>query len=81
LYTNIEKDSKHFNVMLLTESDKEVNAFSKWSMAYHELESDDMKNIGNMLFVNNFITIADLVEKPTNATKLFWYMSKQLLQD
>ena len=79
LYARIEKNPMHDNIILLNESNINSKAFGSWSMAYYQLGSDDIKNIMEMLFINNFVTLADLVEKPTHALKLFWYISKQLL--
>ena len=34
-----------------------------------------------MLFVNNFISLCEIAEKPTNATMLFWFISKLILKN
>lgn len=80
LYKNIEKDPRHINVILLAEAEKQDRIFPNWSMAYHEIKTEDNININKLLFVNNFITLSELIAKPTRATKLFWYMAKQLLE-
>ncbi len=80
LYEKIESDQRHFAVLLLAESEKEKRIFGDWSMAFHQLGENDSINIDKLLFVNNFITLSELVEKPTQASKLFWYMAKQLLE-
>ncbi len=80
LYTSIEKDPRHINVILLAEAEKQDRIFPNWSMAYHEIKTEDNININKLLFVNNFITLSELIAKPTRATKLFWYMAKQLLE-
>lgn len=81
LYSNIERDRRHFNVMLLAENEKSERIFENWSMAYHEINNDDEKNIGKLLFVNNFIALSELADKPTHAVKLFWYIAKQILEE
>ncbi|MFM9989217.1 BLUF domain-containing protein [Flavobacterium sp.] len=80
LYANIKKDERHFNVILLTESEKDERIFPNWSMAYHKLSTKDNVNIDKLLFTNNFITLSELIDKPTHASRLFWYMAKQLLE-
>lgn len=80
LFEKIQKDSRHSNILLLSKADKEERIFENWSMAYHELNENDSINIEQLLFVNNFITLSELIEKPTQASRLFWLMAKQLLQ-
>ena len=81
LYSRIEKDERHGFIRLLAEDTKEERLFKNWSMAYHELETNDLKNINKLLFAENITTIADLTEKPTRAIKLFWHMAKQLVKE
>ena len=80
LYDSIKKDKRHRNVMLLAEAEKQERVFPNWSMAYHQLSENDNINIDKLLFVNNFVTLSELIEKPTHVTRLFWLMAKQLLQ-
>ncbi len=80
LYNSIKKDNRHNKVMLLAESETKDRVFPSWSMAYHELNENDNINIDKLLFVNNLITLSELIAKPTHATRLFWFMAKQLLE-
>lgn len=80
LYENIRKDERYTNVLLLSEEEKQDRIFENWSMAYHELSKNDSVNIDKLLFVNNLITLSDLIVKPTQTSRLFWLMAKQLLQ-
>ena len=75
------KDEKHFNVLLITKGEKTDRIFKNWSMAYHELKNEDVENISKDLFIKNFILMSEITEKPTNAIRLFWYMSKLLLEN
>lgn len=81
LYANIEKDKRHSNVILLAESEKDERIFENWSMAYHEINNSDIKNINQTLFIDNFIALSELSKKPTHAVKLFWHMAKQILEE
>lgn len=80
LYNNIKKDNRHTNVMLLAQAEKQDRIFPSWSMAYYQLNENDTINIDKLLFVNNLITLSELIEKPTQASRLFWLMAKQLLE-
>ena len=73
-------DVTNTNVLLLSEEEKQDRIFENWSMAYHELSENDSVNIDKLLFVNNLITLSDLIVKPTQTSRLFWLMAKQLLQ-
>ena len=81
LFKRIELDKRHINVMLLAEDEKKERIFDKWSMAYHKIGDNDVVNVDRILFVNNFLTLSELIAKPTHATRVFWYMAKQLLQE
>jgi hypothetical protein len=81
LFQKIEQDPRHNYVMLVAENEIEKRIFSNWSMAYHKIENDDAVNVDKLLFVNNFITLSELISKPTHASRVFWYMAKQLLQE
>lgn len=80
LYNNIKKDDRHSNVMLLAQAEKQDRIFTNWSMAYHQLSENDNINIDKLMFVNNFTTLAELIDKPTKASRLFWLMAKQILE-
>jgi Sensors of blue-light using FAD len=81
LFASIQKDSRHSNVMLLEEAEKEERMFPTWNMAYFNSSSSGIKESDMLLFKSNFIMAAAITEKPTHATKLFWHMSKQLLEE
>ncbi len=80
IYYKIKNDKRHKSVLLLAENEIKDRIFPKWSMAYYQLKENDNINIDKLLFVNNFITLSELIEKPTHATRLFWLMAKQLLE-
>jgi len=80
LIHKIERDTRHSNMMVLAENEIENRIFDKWSMAYHKIENDDVVDINKLIFVNNFLTLSELIAKPTHASRVFWYMAKQLLQ-
>lgn len=79
LFKNIEKDERHSNVLLLAESEKKERLFKHWNMAFHEIDQNDVNSYSKSLFIDNFLTIAELTEKPTYAIELFWFISKKLV--
>ncbi len=81
LIEKIKKDDRHSNVMVLAENIIEKRVFEKWNMAYHKVENHDIINVDKMIFVNNFLTLSELIAKPTHASRVFWYMAKQLLKE
>jgi hypothetical protein len=80
LIHKIKKDDRHSNVMVLAENEIKDRVFDKWSMAYHKIETNDVINVDRLIFVNNFLTLSELIAKPTHASRVFWYMAKQLLR-
>ena len=81
LIEKIKKDVRHNNLMVLAENKIENRVFDKWSMAYHKVGNDDAINLDRLIFVNNFLTLSELISKPTRASRVFWYMAKQLLPE
>ena len=81
LIEEIKKDVRHTSVMVLAENKIEKRVFDKWITAHHKVENDDIVNVDRLIFINNFLTLSELIPKPTHASRVFWYMVKQLLQD
>ncbi len=81
LYAKIERDKRHSPVILLMQAEKKEKAFRHWSMAYQQLNTLDLDRLSGQLMVKNFITLAQLSEKPTQAVHLFWNAAKQLLEE
>jgi hypothetical protein len=80
LYNNINQDKRHENTILVAEGEKAERSFDSWSMAFYELNDDDVNDLCEQLFVDNFIAFSDIVKKPTFSTIMFWNMAKQLLK-
>jgi hypothetical protein len=79
LYANITKDKRHSNIVLITEAEAEERLFNSWTMAFHTVNNQDINNIERTLFINNFLSFADFIDKPTMAIKLFLYHTKEML--
>lgn len=79
LFNKIKNDKRHFNVTLLAESEKQERTFNTWSMAYSEIATDQMSNLGDTLFENNFLTFSELANKPTRVIRSFWNRAQRLI--
>ena len=77
LYSRIEKDNRHRNVTLLSTSSTNERIFTTWSMAYHEIDADDSIK---KQFAKDLISFSELTNKPTHTIRLFWTLTKNLLQ-
>lgn len=81
LYAAIEDDPRHNTVILVNVGEKTERMFDGWSMALHKLGKGESAQLDKFLFVNNFKLFSDLVEKSSDAVRLFFQLSKQLLKD
>lgn len=79
LLEKITRDNRHADVFILSEGEKDERTFSNWTMAYQELQDDDVKKIGEALFINNFLTFSSLISKPTHTIRLFWSRAQRML--
>jgi len=81
LYVKIKDDQRHLDVMLMAEGEKNKRDFESWHMVYHEISTSEMNLLETELFINNFSQLSRIVEKPSEAARLFWYMSKTILNE
>ncbi len=76
LFKTIKKDKRHSNVTLIMEEELEERMFPSWSMAFHELNSNEAE-------VNQFIENIDFIsknnDKKTDAMNIFFNMAKQIV--
>ncbi|MFM2326920.1 MAG: hypothetical protein RIR31_1122 [Bacteroidota bacterium] len=80
LYKNIQHDSRHSAVTLMIDDELEDRKFNDWSMAYYELNNQHMDELGNSIFVENFMALSNLARQTTLTVKLFWKMAKLLIE-
>ena len=80
LFAKINKDDRHFDIMVLAGGDKEKRVFNSWSMAFHELSNEDVQGISTEVFAENFIAFSQFAVKNTFPTILFWSKVCLLLQ-
>lgn len=76
LYSKIKVDSRHTNVILLAENAIEIRNFSKWNMAFSNLNEESSKEV---FLKNNILSLSNVIQKPTLALDLFWAMAKHLV--
>ncbi len=79
LYMTISKDDRHHTIRLVSQGATDKREFEYWKMGYYELTNEDKLETGKKLFIDNFIALSELVDKPTKVKKLFWYLSRELL--
>lgn len=79
-FSKIKKDTRHHTVTVLFQEPKNERIFENWAMAYHEIPENKNDDISLKLFIDNFISLSEFAEKPTQAIKLFWFMSRRLLE-
>ena len=80
LYSKIRKDNRHSNVRLISQGVIEKRGFQVWNMGYYGFTNDEKVAAEKELFVDNFMALSELVEKPTTTKQMFWYFSKELLK-
>ncbi|MES2565248.1 MAG: BLUF domain-containing protein [Bacteroidota bacterium] len=80
LFSRIEKDKRHTDVTHIIENAKQARTFKNWSMAYHELKKSEIHDLNKQNFIDSFLTIAELAEKPTHVVKLFWVLSQKMIK-
>lgn len=81
LYERIKIDPRHKDFMLLNEGYIQERLFKNWSYAFPPLESNLVNKINKDLFISNLHSLSKIIEKPTQAAKLFFYLSSQLLSE
>lgn len=81
LYAKIENDKRHSNLIIVIQDNIAGRSFKNWSMAYYKPTTAAAENLSELLFKLNFLALSKLAEKPTEASKFFWYISTLLLQE
>ena len=81
LYAKIESDKRHSNLIIMIQDNIAGRSFKNWSMAYYKPTTAAAVNLSELLFKLNFLALSKLAEKPTEASKFFWYISTLLLQE
>jgi hypothetical protein len=64
----------------MIDDELEDRKFNDWSMAYYELNNKHMDELGNSIFVENFMALSNLARQTTLTVKLFWKMAKLLIE-
>ena len=77
LFSKIENDDRHSNVVLLAENYKEKRFFVDWNMAFSKLSLIDMEDIDKVLLIDNFVTYNTFDYRLTKAMKQFCILAKE----
>ena len=81
LFAKIEKDKRHKNVILIEKGFKAERLFKNWTMAYYNLDKIDTNDPQRKLFIDNFITYSEIADVSATASKMFWYISKNIFKE
>lgn len=81
LFAKIEKDKRHKNFILIEKGLKAERLFKNWTMAYYNLDKIDTNDPQRKLFIDNFITYSEIADVSTTASKMFWYISKNIFKE
>ena len=79
LIARIKTDKRHSFFYPIAEGEKEQRTFPNWTMAYRQFSDDDMKTVNESLFISNFLSFANLAQKPTHTIQSFWERVQRLL--
>ena len=79
LFEKIRNDRRHSNVQLLKEASIEHKIFSNWSMAFKDLADADVAQLKSSLNLEEFKQLLELIAKPTQAKKLFAFISTDII--
>ncbi|MDB5276545.1 MAG: Expression activator-related protein [Ferruginibacter sp.] len=79
MYEKIEHDGRHFSVIMMSEEEADERIFSNWAMAYCGFNGE-ANGRRNFLFEQNLIALSELAEKPTQTIKLFFHLTKLMLE-
>ena len=80
LYEKIKKDTRHSGIKFLVDGETKERAFNKWSMAYRELDANDLDEISKMLLDENLVSLSEVTANPTHATRIFWHMAQEFIK-
>jgi uncharacterized protein (DUF1330 family) len=80
LFEKIKKDTRHTGVKFLVDGETTERAFNKWRMAYRELDANDLDEISKMLLDENLVSLSEVTDNPTHATRIFWHMAQEFLK-
>lgn len=81
LFYRIKKDPGLINVRSLSSRPTGQRHFEGWNMVFQTAFVNGEMGMAARLFKQNLIGLAQLVEKPTYATEVFWYQVRKLLED
>lgn len=79
LYSRIKLDERHTEVKLLVDLFKRERIFNNWSMAFVDLDSEELRITDYEAFRNNLITYIELIDKSDIVSKVFWNEAKAIL--
>jgi len=79
LFEKIKMDNRHSKVQKILSINSKNRAFTQWSMAYRQLENQDLYNLRKEIFADNVLNFSDLVGQSIDSIQLFWKNIKNAL--
>lgn len=80
LYEKILKDNRHTNIELLESGHSSKRSFSKWGMAYKEINNKQMAEVGEMLHYQLIKNMDKDTANNSIAIRIFQLMAKKYLK-
>jgi len=81
LYSKIETDNRHKNILILAEGTLRERQFGQWKMISVMDFGALAVKADNDLLVENILGLAQLEEKRTNGSRLFWQNVEKMLKE
>jgi hypothetical protein len=81
LFSKIERNNKHSNILILDEGSIKERQFNQCNLISAKGRKNGIVNTEDGLLVKNLLSLAQLTEKYTYGSRVFWYAIKQILRD
>ncbi|ADV48382.1 BLUF domain-containing protein [Cellulophaga sp. E16_2] len=72
VFSKIVEDSRHLNVQVLYEGEKDQRFFPDWNMAFTDISVSLGEDAEVKSYANNLLLLSEFIEKPTTTLKMFW---------
>ena len=81
LFSKIERNDKHRNISILVQEAIDERQFTQWNMISVMDPKVSPVNADHGLLVDNVIGLAQLEEKRTHGSRLFWHTVEKMLTE
>tara|TARA_R110001632_G_scaffold186742_2_gene307114 strand:+ start:1400 stop:1828 length:429 start_codon:yes stop_codon:yes gene_type:complete len=81
LFSVISSDVRHSDLTLLAKENTPWKQYENWNMIFHVGDSQSATLPTEQLFKNNIIGLAQLTEKRTYTSRIYWKTVTELMDD